>query len=175
VAYLDLLNAVAQVVGGTKPSAAQVAVGSTVAVANQPYWYSGLDAQDSSGVAGLVGCFSLPTEAVPGGPFAMVIPDAWLPLEQFPTQGHERREDTVHVRVMAGHTDLQSAMAQLVNFADLVPTAFNTHMTLFGQANVFTAWCSQGAFLEVEWPVGTVYMAIQFTVQVQRSIPVTRS
>lgn len=169
MSYLTLLNAVAQVVGGTQPNSTL----SSVATALQPYWYSGADTTDGTGVAGLAGCFSLPTEQLNSTPVAMVLPDAWNPLQPFPTQGRKYREDLVHVRVMVGHTDLQTAFVQLVNFADLVPTAFDTHMMLFNQANVDTADCSAGSFLEVEWPVGTVYYALQFVVKVHRAIPVT--
>lgn len=169
-----MLNAVAQVVGGTQPNAAQ----SSVATALQPYWFSGIDTGDNTGVSGIAGCFSIPTESLNNTPVAIVLPDAFAPQDLgggqvFPRQGKKYREDTVHLRVMTGHSDLQTQMATLVGFADSVPTAFDTHMTLFNSTGVDTADCSAGVFLEVEWPVGTVYMALQFVLKIRRSIPVT--
>lgn len=173
MSYQTLLNSMARVVGGTQPNAAQVAAGSATLPALQPYWFSGLDTGDGSGVAGLAGCFSLPTETIGTTPIALVLPSSWLPLQPFPTQGKKYREDTVHVRVLTGHGDLQTEMAQLVLFADLVPTAFDTHMQLFGEPYVVTADCSEGSFLEIEWPAGTVYTCVEFVVKVQRAIPIT--
>ena len=169
LSYLDLLNAVARVVGGTQPSASQ----SSVAAALQPYWFSGRDTGDSSGVAGLVGCFSLPTSTIDATPVAMVLPGPWRPNSNFPfpTQGHKFTEDDVHVRVMVGHDDEQAQMARLVNFRDTLPPAFDAHMQLFGSAGVSTAWSNEGDFLEVLWS-GNVYFALQFVVRVQRSLPV---
>lgn len=174
MSYQGLLNAVAQVVGGTQPNATQ----SSVAAALQPYWFSGVDSGDNSGVSGIAGCFSIPTESLNNTPVAIVLPDGFVSLnlgggEVFPRQGKKYREDTVHLRVMTGHADLQTQMAQLVAFADSVPTAFDTHMQLFNSSGVDTADCSTGVFLEVEWPVGTVYMALQFVLKIHRAISVT--
>ena len=177
MSYQTLLNAVAQVVGGTQPNNSQ-----TSALAGppdqRPYWFSGLETGDGSGVAGLAGCWSVAPDVFTNTPVGVVLPDGWTPQmigggQPFPRQGRKYREDVVHVRVMTGHTDLQSQMSSLVNFADLVPTAFDTHMQLFNQAGVDTADCSTGVFLEVEWPTGTVYMAVQFIVKIRRAIPVT--
>lgn len=173
-----LLNAVAKVVGGTQPSNSQTSIPapSNGEIDRRPYWFSGVDTGDGSGVAGLSGCWSLPLETlnVPGG-VGMVLPDAGNDLDPFPTQGHRRIENLVHVRVLTGHGDLQSNMAALVNFDDLVQAAFNSHMSLFNEPYVDTAWCSPGTYLEVAWPEGTVYTAVQFVVKVHRSIPVTYS
>lgn len=169
-----LLNAVARVVGGTQPSNA-LTTASAGPPDQRPYWFSGLETGDGSGVAGLAGCWSLPLESLTNTPVAMVLPDTGSDLDAFPTQGHRRLENLIHVRVLTGHGDLQSNMAALVNFDDLVQAAFNSHMTLFNEPNVDTAWCSPGTYLEVAWPEGTVYTAVQFVVRVHRSIPVTYS
>jgi hypothetical protein len=167
-AYLDLLNAVARVVGGTQPDAAHA----TVPAALQPYWFSGKDTGDASGVAGLAGCSSLPPEVIQATPVGMVLPGPWHPLDATPIGGRKFTEDQIHVRVLVGHDDLTAQMARLVPFRDLVPPAFDGHMQLFNSAGVMTAWCADGDFMEVTWG-GDVYVALVFIVHVQRALPVT--
>lgn len=179
MSYQALVNAVAQIVGGTQPSNAQTTA-SAGPPDQRPYWFSGVDSIDGSGVAGLVGCWSVAPDILNTTPVALVLPEGWAPQsigggQPFPRQGRKYREDVIHLRVVTGHADLQSQMALLINFADTIPAAFDAHMTLLGQANVDTADCSTGVFLEVEWPVGTVYMALQFIIRIRRAIPVTYS
>lgn len=164
MAYLDLLAAVARIVGGTQPDAA-----------GQPYWFSGHDAGDASGVAGLAGCWSVPTETLGATPVGLVLPGPWRPdstMPAFPTQGHKFSEDEVHVRVMVGHDSEQALMARLVNFRDSVPPVFDAHMQLLNTAGVASAWCNEGDFQEVMWG-GNVYFALVFVVRVQRGLSVT--
>lgn len=168
MAYLDVLNAVARVAGGTQPTAAQ----SSAPAAQQPYWFSGRDSGDGSGVAGLTGCWSLPTDPIDTTPVGMVMPGPWRPDEAFPTQGHTFSEDQVHLRVLTGHDTLQTGLSRLVNFRDSVPPAFNTHMQLFNTPGVAAAWCADGDFMEISW-AGNVYWAMVFVIRVQRSISVT--
>lgn len=163
MAFLDMLNAAAKVVGGTQPDPT-----------GNPYWFSGRDVGDSSGVAGLSGCWSLPPSVLGATPIAMVLPGPWRPADvTYPTQGHKFEEQELHVRVMVGHDDEQAQLALLVPFRDLVPPAFDSHMMLFNTAGVTSAWCSEGDFLEVSWPAGTTYFALIFVVRCQRAITVT--
>jgi len=170
VTYLNLLSAVARVVGGTHPDTAH----STVTASQLPYWYSGRDTGDNSGVSGLVGCWSLPTELIGGTPVGMVLPGPWKPDEvlSYPMQGRKFVEDQVHVRIMVGHDDEQAQMAALVNFRDTVPPAFDGHMELFNTPGVVSAWSNEGDFLEVLWG-GNVYFALVFIIRVQRGLNVT--
>jgi hypothetical protein len=171
VSFDALLAAVARAVGGTQPSAAL----STVPAPLQPYWYSGRDAADGTGVSGVVGCFSLPVATIDATPVAMVLPGPWRPDQSMPTypmQGHKFTEDDIHVRVMVGHDDETAQMARLVNFRDTVPPAFDAHMQLFNTLDVAAAWCNEGDFIEVLWS-GNVYFAMQFIVRVQRGSPVS--
>jgi hypothetical protein len=172
MAYLDLLNALARVVGGTQPDAAH----SSVTAALQPYWYSGLETGDATGVPGIAGCFSVPTELITATPVGMVLQGPWAPDAALgmsgPRQGHRFTTDTIHVRTMVGHDAEADLMARLANFRDLVPAAFDAHMQLFGQPNVSSAWCETGDFIEVEW-AGNVYFALVFMISVQRALPVT--
>jgi hypothetical protein len=161
IAFLDLLGSVAKVVGGNQPDAS-----------GRPYWYSGRDLADGSGVTGLAGCHSLPPEVLETTPVAIVLPGAWVPMTNFPTQGHKVTEDAIRVWVMVGHDDLQSQMAMLVGFRDLVPTAFDSHMQLFNTAGVFTASCAEGQFREEPW-AGSAYLVLEFVVRVQRQLAVT--
>lgn len=185
--YLDLLGACARVCGGTQPTLAQLQAGqngigedllpadkASLQTKHQPYWYSGADVGDSSGVLGLTGCYSLPTEVFGSTPFGMVLPNLWMPWEKQPFQGRKNRIDDLRLRIMVGSGDLMTLTAQLVDFADLVPAAFDAHAQLFATLNVGYVEASAGRFLEVEWG-GKVYFALEFTLATIRSIPVSRT
>src|SRR5690349_7862039 len=103
MAYLDLLNAVARVVGGSQPNSSQASVTADL----QPYWWSGRDVGDSTGVSGLVGCFSLPSQVISATPVGMVLPGSWRPDPTLPSarQGRKYMEDDIHIRIMVGHDD----------------------------------------------------------------------
>jgi hypothetical protein len=167
--YLDLLSAVARVVGGTQPSPAQASVPAIL----QPYWYSGLETGDGSGVPGIAGCFSVPTELIATTPIGIVFQGPWRPdLTAGPMQGHRFSEDTIHVRCLVGHDAEADLMAALANFRDLIPAAFDAHMQLFATPGVMTAWCDQGDFIEMDW-AGSTYLALVFMVSVRRALSVT--
>jgi hypothetical protein len=171
VSYLDLLAAVAQIVGGTRPDVTH----SSVTEAQLPYWFSGRDSQDATGVDGLAGCFSVPTEVLTATPVGLVLPGPWRPdpsMSAYPTQGHKFLEDEVHVRIMVGHDAEQALMARLVNFRDTVPPVFDAHMQLRNTPGVGSAWCNEGDFIEVAWG-GKVYFAMAFIVRIARSLNVT--
>jgi hypothetical protein len=169
--YQALLDAVARVVGGTQPDAAHA----SVPAERRPYWFSGVDTGDSSGVAGLAGCWSVPTEQVTSTPVGMVFVGPWRPdptMQPFPVGGHKYTEDEIHVRVMVGHDASQTLIARLVNFRDTVPPAFEAHMQLLGTSGVTSAWCNEGDFIEMTWG-GNVYFALTFIVRVARGLNVT--
>lgn len=163
-----MLNAVARVVGGTQPPAGQ----SSVTDSRQPYWYSGVDAGDGTGIAGVVGCFSLPVGTLDTTPVGMVLPASWKREQQFPTQGSKFQSDELRVRVLTGHDDITGAMAFLSNFRDLVESAFDSHMELFGAIGVTAADAQSGAFLEIDLG-GTTYLAAEVVVIVRRAVSVT--
>jgi len=104
----------------------------------------------------------------------VIIPGNAKLLMPYPTQGHKELEDTVHVRVMVGHSNLATMMLLVAAFHDVVPAAFDTHMTLFGSSNVLAASCDGPEWLEVEWG-GSTYAALEFQVRIQRVLPVTYS
>lgn len=171
MAYQALLDAVAKVVGGTQPSAGQT----SVPTEQQPYWFSGKDAGDATGVGGLAGCWSIPTELVTSTPVGMVFVGPWRPdptIPAYPMQGHKFSEDEIHVRVMVGHDAGQVLIARLVNFRDTVPPAFDAHMQLFNSLGVGSAWCNEGDFIEMAWG-GNVYFALTFIVRVTRGLTVS--
>lgn len=168
MAFQDVLNAVARVVGGTQPPAGQ----SSVTDDRQPYWFSGQDTGDGSGIPGVVGCFSLPVGTLDSTPVGMVLPASWKREGQYPTQGSKFLSDEVRVRVLTGHDDVTGAMAFLSNFRDLVESAFDSHMELFGQANVTAADAQSGEFLEIDLG-GTTYLAAEVVVMVRRAVSVT--
>ncbi|MGH8304874.1 MAG: hypothetical protein ACRETG_04625 [Steroidobacteraceae bacterium] len=185
--YLDLLSATAKVVGGTQPTLAQMQAGANgigqdqdpavklaTQTAQQPFWFSGSDVGDGSGVTGIVGCYSLPCEVWGSLPVGMVIPHQWMPLEAQPFQGSKDRLDDYRVRVLVGNGSLEVLMAQLVDYSDSVPAAFDTHAQLFASMGVGYGDCSRGIFLELNWG-GKVYLALEFTLTIYRSIPTIRT
>jgi hypothetical protein len=161
-AYVDLCAAVARVVGGTFQTTN----------ADQSGWYSGRDAGDATGVAGLTGCWWPVPDVLPSAPVAMVIPGSSKLLLPFPIQGQKQLQSEIHVRVMVGHAPLPTMMLLVAGFHDLVPAIFDTHMQLFGSANVLAASCDGPDFLEVEWG-GNTYAAAEFVIRVMRDLPVT--
>ena len=182
MSYPTLRDAIARIVGGTQPDNAHTSiappstVGNVTAPDQRPFWFSGADTGDASGVAGLAGCWSVPTEKIPVTPVAMVLPDSWQPDAQFPfpVQGHKYRDDRLVVRLFTGNAPMQIAISQLEVFADTVTDAFDHHMQAFGEAGVSTVDCSTGRFLEVNWG-GAAYFAIDFRVTVYRGLPVSRT
>jgi hypothetical protein len=182
MSYQTLLNALARTVGGTQPDNAHTSIpapktiNGVVQPDQRPFWFSGVDAGDGSGVAGLSGCWSVPTEKFAKTPVAMILPDSWAPDPQFPfpLQGHKYRDDRAVVRVFTGNAPMQVAIAQLNGFADTITDAFDHHMQAFGETGVTTVDCSTGRFLEVNWG-GAAYFAIDFRVVVYRGLPVTRT
>jgi hypothetical protein len=163
--YGDLLKAMARLVGGNQPDAT-----------NNPYWFSGRDVGDSSGVAGLAGCYWPAPEVIQDTPVALILPVGGKLLQPFPTQGHKQLEDEVHVRVMVGHSDLPTMLTAVADFYDLVPATFDANMQLLNVAPnvIFAANCHPPQVLEVEWG-GSAYAALEFPVLIQRNIPVTYS
>lgn len=159
-AYRNLLTAVATVVGGNQPDPV-----------NKPYWFSGKDLGDGSGVAGLAGAWWPPVETFSDTPVALIIPGNSKLQLPFPTQGKKEIESIVHVRVMVGHSDLPTMILTVADFHDVVPTAFDTHMQLLGSPNVLAANCDGPDLLEVEWG-GSPYAALEFMVRIQRVLPV---
>lgn len=168
MSYQDVLNAVARVVGGSQPQEGQ----SSVTDDRQPYWFSGADSGDGSGISGVVGCFSLPVGTLDSTPVGMVLPASWRREGQFPHQGSKFLSDEIRVRVLTGHDDVTGAMAFLSNFRDLVESAFDSHMELFGAAGVTAADAQSGEFLEVDLG-GTTYLAVEVVVMVRRAVATT--
>ena len=168
MAFQDVLNAVARVVGGTQPASNQ----SSITDDRQPYWFSGADTGDGSGIPGVVGCFALPVGTLDSTPVGMVLPASWRKTDAYPHQGRKFLEDNVRVRVLTGHDDVTGAMAFLSDFRDLVESAFDSHMELFGQAEVTAADARSGEFLEVDLG-GTTYLAVEVVLLVRRAVSVT--
>jgi hypothetical protein len=134
--FQTLLNAVAQVVGGTAPNPA-----------TEPFWFSGSQVGDGTGVAGLKGCFSTPPGSIEDPPMAFVIGGPFR-LTDEPRQG------------IKGYEDMDYSI--LDPFRDSVPAAFDSHMQLFSTPTVldavivsgrpgFFAW---GRFPFVGWEFG---------------------
>lgn len=181
MAYLDILTAAARVVGGSLSDVAHspppTGTAPGILAPLLPYWYSGRDMGDGTGVSGLTGCFAVPPEVVPFDPIAMILPGTWARsagMPSYPLQGKKYDEDIIVVRIMVGHDDVTQSLLRLVNFRDTVPTAFDTHMQMFSSAGVVTADCADGRFIETEWPSGTAYFALEFYIHIERDINIIR-
>lgn len=160
--FQDLLNAVAQVVGGTPPNPA-----------TDPTWYSGFQVGDGTGVVGLRGCHSTPPGAVEDPPLAFVM-GGQLRLTEEPRQGIKGYEDSLRIQIMVGHVEPTTDYAILDPFRDSVPAAFDSHMQLFGTPNVLDAVIIGGKPGFLAW-AGLPYVGWEFTLRVRRLAPVVFS
>lgn len=156
--FQSLLNAVAQVVGGTQPNPA-----------NDPFWFSGFQVGDGTGVAGLHGCHSLPPGAIEDPPEAFVAGGA-LRLTEEPRQGIKGYDDDIRIQIMVGRVDLITDYSVLDPFRDLVPAAFDTHMQLFATPTVLDAVITSGkpGFLSY---ANSPYVGWEFVLRVRRLSP----
>lgn len=159
--FLDVLSAIAHVAGGTQPDPF-----------GKPYWYSGKDTGDSTGVTGLSGCWAVPDETLADTPIGLVLPGSWRLPNDILTQGMEYNEDDVILHVLVNRSPIQAQLAILAPFRDSVPVAFRGHMTAFGVADALALFASSGRFIEQEWG-GQEYLGLEFTIRVQRAPHVT--
>lgn len=168
--YLTLLQAVARVAGGSNPTNPQILAAHPEMPSDlYPYWFSGLDhGNDGTGVAGLVGCFALPSEIVGPTPVGMLVPNRFDPATD-PRGGQKIADEQVALRVMVGRDDMATQALRLVKFRDIVPAQFDLHMSAFGEPGVYMLQCDRGRFIELDWG-GAPYMAWEFTIFVRRAI-----
>lgn len=156
----DLLDGVAQVVGGTAPDAV-----------NRPRWFSGAQTADGTGISGLNGCYSAPISSVDNAPVAYVMPGRDQLINPRPdvlTYGTELRRHDCRLRLLVPGNDPETQIAVLTPFIDQVHTLMAAHQTLFGTATVYQVTVPEGDFVAVT--IGNeTYMAYQFIVAVYRN------
>lgn len=158
--FQDLLGAVAQVVGGTQPNPA-----------SDPFFYSGYQVGDGTGVAGLRGCYSTPPGAIQDPPLAFCMGGPFRLTEE-PRQGIKGYEDSVSVQIMVGRVETSLDYSILDPYRDTIPAAFDTHMQLFAAANVLDAVIVSGRPGFFAW--GRLpYVGWEFVLRVRRLTPTT--
>lgn len=176
--FQDVLNAVAQVVGGTSPDPI-----------NRASWYSGDQVGDGSGIiAGsdsngnayptFRGCYSAPQDGLPDTPIGLVLPG---PFEvggprsrDVYVRGVEQNIDDLRLLILVTRQDAQTMFPNLTPYRDLVPAAFAASMTAGGAANVLQAMVRGGKPIVLNWGVGPAAVAYdgwEFTIRVIRLIP----
>lgn len=163
-AYLAILNKVAQLVGGTAPDPI-----------NSPYFFSGSQVGDNTGIAGIAGCYSIPPETLPDPPIGIVIPENFT--LQGPAhsgqlmQGNEDNEDHIRIWVLLWRNDAPTQYANLIPFRDGVPALFRAHMQLGGLVNI-DAFIVAGHSAVMKWN-GTEYLGWEFILRVRQLLSVT--
>lgn len=153
--FQDLLGAVAQVVGGTQPDAV-----------NNPFWYSGFEVGDGTGVAGIKGCMSVPPGAIQDTPMAFCM-GSTLRLSEEPRQGIKGYEDMIRIQLFVGRVETSVDYSVLDPFRDLIPAAFDSHMQLFATANVLDAVIIGGNPAALTW-ASQPYIGWDFHLRVRR-------
>lgn len=163
--FQDVRDGIARVIGGTAPDPI-----------NRPRWFSGADTGDSSGVAGILGCYSTAQANITtagggavGSAVGMVLLGAGnvdFPASRdslVPSQ--EYTWDNPRLLIMVPRQDPETEEALLAPFQDSVRTAFRAHMTLF--SNVDQAWANTWHL--VAYKVGgSEFLAWEFTIRVMR-------
>lgn len=154
---VDVLDKIARVVGGTVST-------------QDPSFFSGAMAGDSTGVAGLTGCYASPPDGIQAVPVAIVLPGPFK--ADLASIGEEDNQDDVRLLVLVSASILESQNRVLVPYRDSVPAAFRAHMQLFGNPSALDAFVTGGNPGVHEWGK-TPYLAWEFTVRVRRFLPVT--
>ena len=160
--YLDILDSIAKVIGGTAPDAT-----------NRPRWFSGVAAGDGTGIAGLNGCYSIPPDgAAQDPPIAVLIPDTG----SYPgilVQGGQERIDNVRLIVVVPRNSPETQIPTLMSIADAVPSAFQAHMTAYSAANVMSVYPVRWRLLAgYNWS-GEEHLALEYLLEVRRYAAVT--
>lgn len=170
--FLDLVNDIALVVGGTKVAAPP------------PGFYSGAQqnggAGDGTGVQGLNGCYALAPlnfEAAP--PIGIIVPRTFN--AKLMQQGYEENSDRIRLLVLVAKVDLATDLAILYPFRDTVPAAFRAHMQVDQVAGATTltpeplmVFAVNGRCGAIVWG-GIAYYGWDFELEVLRTPQITYS
>jgi hypothetical protein len=169
--FQSVMDAIAQVVGGTQPDAT-----------NRPRWFSGRDSGDGTGLLPggtypvFTGCYSAPPDAIEDYPVGVVLPGPFQirgadGRENY-WQGSELNVDDLSVWIIVARQDSQTTFGNLMPYRDLMPAAFAAKMTAFSTVNILQAMVVSGRPKALKWGDIT-YDAIEFVVRVSRMIPRT--
>ena len=167
MAFSDVFDAISLIVGGTQPDAT-----------NKKFFYSGAQVGDSTGIAGIKGCFSAPPLTIDcDTPFAIVLMGTGTDGSDFRggsnlTQGTLFKQDMVRLQICTGLTDPENQYDVLMDFRDLVPSTLAGKLTLNSTATVFDAFPQDYKFANVTW-AATEYMCLEFHIRVRRWVAQT--
>lgn len=162
--FHDVLANIALIVGGTQPDAT-----------NKPYFYSGVQTGDSTGISGIKGCYLGPPESIDCDvPFAVVLLGTGTDGSDFRGgsnlyQGELFKQDYIKLQICVGRTQPQYQFDTLIGYRDTVPTTFAGKMTINSTANVLDVFPQDYRFAEVMW-AGTPYMCLEFRLRVRRDV-----
>jgi hypothetical protein len=152
----DVLDHLARVIGGTVSGV-------------DPHFFSGAIALDQSGIAGLTGCYSAAPADIGVPPVGILLPGRFE--ARLRAQGDEDNVEEVRLLILVATSDIESQAALLAPYRDLVPAAFRANMRAFAMPNNGYCFVSAGSTGVHEW-AGQEYFAWEFTLTVQRDIPV---
>ncbi len=153
----DVLDHIARVVGGTVST-------------TDSHFFSGDQANDGTGVAGLKGCWSETPNGIQSTPVAIVMPAPFTATLN--TQGKEPNEDHVKIQVLVAKYDLKSQMGVLTPFRDSVPAAFRAHMQAFAIPDIIDCFITAGRPGVGKYG-SDEYLAWDFDLRVRRLLSVT--
>jgi len=166
MAYLDILNRIGLLIGGSQPNAAE-----------SPYFYSGVQVGDGTGVQGIQGAYSIPPETLPDPPVALVLPDGFelggTGHREVLMQGNEYNEDEIKIWLLLWRNDAPTQFSSLVPFRDLIPALFRGHMQLNGLTDT-DAFVVRGHVSVMRW-AGIDYLGWEFILRVRQVLVVAYS
>lgn len=170
--YQDIRDAVARVIGGTAPDPA-----------NRPRWFSGYEVGDSTGVSGMIGCYSAAQaqlSAAGGGPVGGALGVVLNGTGNLDYPGSEDslgpsqmyEFDNLRLLVLIPRADPETEDALVTPFRDTIPAALRSHTTLFASANVSQAAASSWRPIALTWGDGH-FIGWDFSIRVFRVTNVT--
>lgn len=168
--FYDVVSAIALTVGGTQPDAV-----------NKPYWFSGYDANDGTGVANLHGCYAEPPSAINDPPIGIILPTSFTAHAPGGDSdrlvfGMEEQIDDIRLWILVRKIDPKTAWPNLAPFRDTVPDALRQHLQ-FGNyptsiPGVEQAWINSGQIIRTDY-AGVEYAGWEFNVRVMRLLATT--
>jgi len=158
--FQDVADNIAYVIGGTVDP-------------NNARRFSGNDFGGVwTGVAGIKYAYSAYPDTIQDLPMAIVLPRVFSVTREPLTQGQEDNLDDFRALVLCSRQSPVDIWPTLIGFRDSVPTAFRSHMQLFGTANVLQAYVKSGRVGAIRW-AGDDYLGVDFVVRVLRVLGVS--
>lgn len=158
MAFLDMLDGVGRVIGGT-----------CVDPVNNPHFFSGRQVGDGTGVAGLNGCWSVAPATLSDPPWGIVIPSdgemGGADRMEILTEGNLFEIHNVRLVIAVGLVDTLTAWSQALPFYEGVRNAFEAHMTLYGAVDI-DAFPTKYKMGEITWS-GNTYVGWDFTIRLR--------